>query len=1175
MNKVRLSNFFHVKRRFRRSVHLERDVYTENTLDGYILTVTGREMLNGLVTTLENHANSHAWTLTGPYGSGKSAFALFAAKLLGNPNSPATQQALELLKHGDASLYQRFVSIHHKGRLTRGFCPVLISGERAPLTFSLLRGLKRGLTAFNGFAIRASHPLLQELSNRLKAAENGRLPRASDITGLFEAATHQLCSSGGSGMLLVIDEMGKFLEYATQSPERGDMFILQSLAEFAARSGKSPLFFFTILHQAFEHYAERAAKSQREEWAKVQGRFEDVAFAEPTEQILSLIGNALERTTASIPKRNLAEAINLKLKPRQLDDKEFTQLLANCLPLHPTVALMIGPLFRRFAQNERSVFAFLSSGEPHGLQDFLANQLYDESVLPMFSLAELYDYLNVAFGNRLYTTYNGKKWAEIESAINRLPNPSLMTVKLIKTIGLLSVAGEVTTHLKPSKSLLRYALDDGNEGFTDEFESAVETLVKTSIVTYRRYNDAYALWEGSDIDIEAKLRKTKASLEQNVRLATHISGLTPPQNGGFAHRSPLIARRHLFQTGTLRYFDVRYTDIEGLDAALNEPLGEADGLLLYAVPANRLEVEQFIEKAKYPQIASRNEMLIAIPRSIGFLRDAVLELAGLHQITENTPELEGDATAKHELAARLIEAQRELADCLAKIFDGDSENRCNWYHKGKRLHTINSQHAKNAYLSDICDAVYCKTPIIRNELINRRKTSATITTARRKLIQAMLENEKQEKLGITGYPANMAIYLSLLWDTGIHRFVSGKWEFHPPKMPDKNRMMPTWKTIEAFLAACETTRQPIVQLYERLQAPPLGVRSGPLPILLCAALLHYKTEVALYENGSFVTALSLPVFERLLKAPEQFELKRFRMTGVRTQLFTKFLETLNQPLEMNRTDLLTVVTPLMRFIAQLPKYTLTTQTLSEEARNLRKILQNAREPDVLLFQKLPNALGFPPFDSASEAAPNALSEFFDTFQKTVNELAQAYDILLNSVEQLLISAFALKPDKETLHRQLAHRAEPLLELVIETRLTGFLIRACDGGLDFTSWLEAIATYLTKKPPKAWNDTDKAEFEFNLSKLARTFHHFEAISYEKRKHTEQPATGETIRVGITRPNQHEQERVVTLPITAEETAAQIEDEIEKVFKQFNVDKNAEFRLSVLARISQKLMQHLSE
>ena len=121
-----------------------------------------------------------------------------------------------------------------------------------------------------------------------------------------------------------------------------------------------------------------------------------------------------------------------------------------------------------------------------------------------------------------------------------------------------------------------------------------------------------------------------------------------------------------------------------------------------------------------------------------------------------------------------------------------------------------------------------------------------------------------------------------------------------------------------------------------------------------------------------------------------------------------------------------------------------------------------------------------------------------------------------------------------------------------------------------SWIEAIATYLVKKPPASWVDLDKAQFESNLSQLARKFRHFEAVSYEKLKHTKS-STGEPIRIGITRPNHPEQEQVVTFPSTAEEQLRKIECEIEQVLDKFDVNANSEFRLAVLARISQKLMQ----
>ena len=1165
----KLSDIFQVKGRFRRSIHLERDFYTdENPLEGYVVTVTAREVLERIVSALKNGKSSKAWSLTGPYGSGKSAFALFTASLLGNSDSPKTEQALALLEHGDTLLYKQFTDIKENGRLSSlGFCPVLISGERAPISLALLQGLKQGLISFNGIPKNSSP--LRQIGTSLKAAEKGILPQASEITKLFESAARQIKKHEGTGILLVIDELGKFLEYATQYPAQGDMFVLQTLAEFADRSEETPLFLLTILHQAFEMYAQHAAESQREEWSKVQGRFEDIPFTEPIEQVLRLVGTALENHS-KITWNNFNSVIELGLKTQQLNEQELIQLLENCLPLHPTVALLIGPIFRRFAQNERSLFAFLNSSEPYGLQDFLSNQHYDGNLLPMFLLSDFYDYLNLTQGNKLYTSNNSKKWAEIESAITRLRNPSEITVKLIKTIGLLNITGEVMTSLKASKRLLYYALDDNSEVFSKEFHSALTELENHSIITYRRYNDTFTIWEGSDINIEARLREAETHVDRKVALATNLSRYMPTR--------PLVARRHLFETGTLRYFTVRYTDFENFNVDLRTPLDEADGLLLYALPTSEHEAEQLREKAKKEESTNREEVLVAIPDSIGFLQEAVFEVTKLRWIQQNTPELQNDSAARRELSVRLLEAETDITRRLKAIFDEDNESTCRWYHKGQEKSVI-SDGSRNAWLSEICDHVFCETPIVRNELINRRKISGAVTAARRELIQAMLERGDQENLGITGYPPEMSIYRSLLWNTGIHRKKSGIWGFHRPEATNETdtravkKMIPVWEAIEEFFNSCETARRPIGKLYECLTTRPFGMRSGPLPILLCAAMLHYSPEVALYENDSFVPDLSMPVFERLLKAPQQFELKRFQMTRIRTNVFAQFLRIINQPTETQNRELLTVVTPLMRFIAQLPKYTLKTQDLSNEAINLREVVQNAQEPDDFLFKQLPEVFGFSAFTAESTSDLKTVFEFFNMLQDALSELEQSYDSLLELIEQLLKSAFNLKTIKQELRSELVEKTKPVLAVTIETQLKGFLTLICSEGLDFKGWLEAIATYLTKKPPASWIDTDKTQFEINLSQLSRKFLHFEAVSYEKWKHVK--SAGATMRIGITTPNEYEQERVVNLSSTAEEHADKTEQAIIKLFEKLGVDENPEFRLAVLARISKKLMQEFDE
>ncbi|RKU07521.1 hypothetical protein C6502_17240 [Candidatus Poribacteria bacterium] len=1192
MNKaIPLSELFHITSRFHRSVHLERDFYGKNALEGYVLTVTARETLQRLIAALEDESTSKVWSLTGPYGSGKSAFALFAAKLLGDSESPTTQAAMKLLKHGDESLWDRFIGLNLYGR--RGFCPVLISGERSPIALALLRGLERGLIAFGDSLVRSGatqytslRPLLLDIQKRLDAAENGRLPHASEITGLFESATHQIDAEGGSGLLLIVDELGKFLEYAAQDPAYGDLFVLQSLAEFATRSGQTPLLMVTILHQAFEQYVQRLAISQREEWAKVQGRFEDASFIEPTEQVLRLIGSAIEKT-AAVENPNLSVAADLELKPRQLDQSEFVSLLDSCLPLHPTVALIVSPLFRRFAQNERSLFALLNSSEPHGLQDFLATQTYDGRCLPTFTLSNLYDYIYNALGSGLYTSREGAKWAQIESAIERLSNPSPMTVKLIKTIGLLGIVGETSVNLKASKALLRYALD-GMDTLQNEpvqsFENALEILEQRSIVIYRRYSDAYALWEGSDIDIEARLREAREQLDSNLRLPTALSTLTQPQ--------PLIARRHLFVTGTLRYFAVRYTDLESFDADLHKPYDDADGLVLYALPANELEKKQLVKKATNASVAIRKEVLIAIPQSIGFLRDAVLELWCLGWVEENTPELTGDATARRELWARRGEAEREVSAQLTSLFSGtiassqvggslvrnDTGNTGGylWYHKGGRKRQITSRRTLNEYLSKICKSVYPQTPILRNELINRQQISSQAASARRQLIEAMLDSQGQERLGIKGYPPEMSIYLSLLFNTRIHRRVSGVWGFHPPKAGNKTRIYFTWQEIEKFLSKCEETRQSVATLYKRLEQPPFGLRSGPMPILLCAVLLHYKSEIALYEEGSFVADISMPVFERLIRSPEKFEIKRFRMEGIRAEVFEQFTGMISKPVsaEGSPPNLLVIVRALIGFIHKLPRYTMLTQDLSDAAIALRRAIADAREPDTLLFEQLPQALGFDAFGPSVKTDSKTVDVFFNALQDTLSELKQAYDDLLSSIEEMLVSEFSLQSDSDSPHTELIERASPLLDSTIDTQLKGFLIRICDEGLDFKEWVEAIGTYIAGKPPASWNDSDKAHFKMNLSELARKFHHFDALSFERQEQSDN-SVGEVIRVGITTRSSTEQERVVTVPSTAEAQIDNIERGIEEVFESAGVDGNSNLRLAILARLSQKLMEQLED
>ena len=180
-------------------------------------------------------------------------------------------------------------------------------------------------------------------------------------------------SNGSNGLLLFIDEMGKFLESAAQ--ENSDIFIFQQLAEAASRSG-GRFIIVGVLHQAFAEYAHQLPGEYRDEWAKIQGRFVDLSINATGDEQIDLISRAI-RSKQQPSEISESSRIVAKLShsSRQSDISGVARRLDSCWPLHPIVACLLGPISRRrFGQNQRSIFGFLNSAELHGFQHFFASR---------------------------------------------------------------------------------------------------------------------------------------------------------------------------------------------------------------------------------------------------------------------------------------------------------------------------------------------------------------------------------------------------------------------------------------------------------------------------------------------------------------------------------------------------------------------------------------------------------------------------------------------------------------------------------------------------------------------------------------------------------------------------------------------------------------------------------
>ena len=87
--------------RFLRSVHLETDLLDADSLQEYLVTSGTRSVLPRLGLARQTSAANRAFTITGPYGTGKSAQALFDARVLAPSEFPGAAAAQRLLQESD------------------------------------------------------------------------------------------------------------------------------------------------------------------------------------------------------------------------------------------------------------------------------------------------------------------------------------------------------------------------------------------------------------------------------------------------------------------------------------------------------------------------------------------------------------------------------------------------------------------------------------------------------------------------------------------------------------------------------------------------------------------------------------------------------------------------------------------------------------------------------------------------------------------------------------------------------------------------------------------------------------------------------------------------------------------------------------------------------------------
>ncbi|MGZ6518194.1 MAG: hypothetical protein ACXVED_11450, partial [Bacteroidia bacterium] len=278
-------------------------------------------------------------------------------------------------------------------------------------------------------------------------------------------------------------------------------------------------------------------------------------------------------------------------------------------------------------------------------------------------------------------------------------------------------------------------------------------------------------------------------------------------------------------------------------------------------------------------------------------------------------------------------------------------------------------------------------------------------------------------------------------------------------------------------------------------------------LIFIAYYLANQRSLALYESGVFCPLVTQELFEILAKRPDLFSVEAFDFTGIRADLFNRYLETLIGKVKEDST-LLDVVKPLAKFISQLPQYTLSTKNLDSQTIAVRDAFQNTQSPMKLLFEKLPQACGFPS-SIGSDWNNNNPNDFLNELVRHLNILDKAYGKLLNNFKDQLASALkepidlSLADLRVALNKKYAGLEKYTSDLL---GLKAFISKLQQTQETDKAWLESVAYFLGKSHPDKWRDNHETDAGHRLIYLSdRLLQLALAHSHQKERDADIQAT----------------------------------------------------------------------
>ena len=892
---------------FQTSINLSYDLFNENKIKNFIPTKEAIKILEQLLTGVFENNTNKARILTGAYGRGKSHIVLVFLSLLMRKDINIFKNLLGKIKIYNEDLYNFIFNYLKNGKK---YFPIIVNGGNISLEQSFLLGLEEALkredifnimpetnfesaiktienwkinyeNTYKNFTAEIEEPIdlfimdlknynlekyrkFEETYQKLTSGAVFNPFIGTQIIELYENINIKLKEKGYSGIYVVFDEFSKYLESGLNINSKKDIKLLQDFAEKCDRNKDINLLLIT--HKEFNNYLENNIfKEQADSWRGISGRFLQMTMSNNFSEMYEIISTVIkkeEKFWSKFKEENKDRFENLKniiRKNNSTENPEIENVLAEgCYPLHPFTTFILPILSEKIAQNERSLFTFLSSNQKKSLNDFLKQE---QNEFQLITPDYLYDYFEITLKNEIHTTSLYKNYNTLKKVLAKI-TPLSLEEKILKTLFLIYLADKFET-MPPTKEILMETYGNFYKD-TAEIEKSIEILEKKECVLYlKRSNNYLKIKETSGIDIQKEI-------EKNIDKIKASNSYTDILNKLFTNNY-FYPNEYNLQKEMIRYFKFQFIlGKEFLNTRNWKKRVEkenSDGMI-FGIIYNTAEEKEKIKEYLMSENCINEQCIFIYLEEKTEIEKNIYEYYAVSQLKE----LSQNDQVLHDEYEIIADDLEKIIYEYINYYINPENRKGKYFYKGEKQRIFRKSHFSEL-LTQICNDNFYLTPVINNEVINKNIISAITNKSRNKVVEKLLYGNFEYNLGFRGNGQEIFIFRTLLANTGILINEEERVEICLENVKDKN-LKYMLEVIEEKIKT-SSLEQPLnlKKLYDVLTSADyhIGVRKGIIPVYLAVIFYIYREKLIIQRENKDLK-ITADLLTEINENPDQYEL---------------------------------------------------------------------------------------------------------------------------------------------------------------------------------------------------------------------------------------------------------------------------------------------------------------